>query len=271
MIAETDLAHELRFGSEDIERWADFSGDRNPIHFDLDQARKIGVDALVVHGMLAMLPIKRTVTDQAPPGGAQWTRYRALFRFPVLQDMPLLLTLRAGGEGMRFKASGSGGQDCIRGSYGPAEEPDPPALDAEADLAERPLNMLDFSRFRSAFGTSADPWIVLDAVVFADFMRTRIDEVKAVVRPRTEPLFGAAPDDVIIVHATHTVTFDRRRCAAIAASMPSPPPLTYSVSDPLVMTSGEQVVCTMNLPVKAGNRPIMTVELGLILRKPGAE
>ena len=50
---------DLRFDSHDIEAWARLSGDRNPIHFDREAALRMNAADVVVHGMLAMLPIKQ--------------------------------------------------------------------------------------------------------------------------------------------------------------------------------------------------------------------
>ena len=53
------------FGHAHIESWARFSGDFNPIHFDLEKARLAGSPAIIVHGMLPLLYVKQAVTRQA--------------------------------------------------------------------------------------------------------------------------------------------------------------------------------------------------------------
>ncbi|CAI3954205.1 Acyl-CoA dehydratase PaaZ (MaoC) (PDB:5ZY8) [Commensalibacter communis] len=51
------------FKSDDLEQWALFSSDRNPIHFDEVYIKENGLDFIVVHGMLAMIPIKISIDD----------------------------------------------------------------------------------------------------------------------------------------------------------------------------------------------------------------
>ncbi len=42
------------FSREEIARYAEASGDRNPIHLDDDFARSVGLPGIIAHGMLQM-------------------------------------------------------------------------------------------------------------------------------------------------------------------------------------------------------------------------
>ena len=46
--------------------FAGASGDRNPIHIDLDVARSAGLDDVFAHGMLSMAYLGRLLTDAFP-------------------------------------------------------------------------------------------------------------------------------------------------------------------------------------------------------------
>lgn len=59
------------FTSEPISRlalalYAGASGDHNPIHVDLDFAKKAGMDDVFAHGMLSMAYLARVLTNWAP-------------------------------------------------------------------------------------------------------------------------------------------------------------------------------------------------------------
>jgi len=59
------------FTSEPISRlalalYAGASGDHNPIHVDLDFAKKAGMDDVFAHGMLSMATLARLLTNWAP-------------------------------------------------------------------------------------------------------------------------------------------------------------------------------------------------------------
>ncbi|PKO88885.1 MAG: hypothetical protein CVU18_06005 [Betaproteobacteria bacterium HGW-Betaproteobacteria-12] len=51
---------------EDLVRYAQASGDSNPLHLDLEFARQAGFDNLVVHGMLNMAHLGRLLTEHFP-------------------------------------------------------------------------------------------------------------------------------------------------------------------------------------------------------------
>lgn len=70
----------------DAERWAKFSGDYNPIHFDLQHAQHLGLQQLTVHGMRAMLDIKYQLSAALLPAmpQADFLRFNVRLRQPVL-------------------------------------------------------------------------------------------------------------------------------------------------------------------------------------------
>ncbi|MBO1916418.1 MaoC family dehydratase [Providencia rettgeri] len=53
----------LRYTLEDAKQWASFSGDDNPIHFDLEWVKAKGGDQLSVHGMRALLDVKQFASE----------------------------------------------------------------------------------------------------------------------------------------------------------------------------------------------------------------
>ncbi|WHH51277.1 MaoC family dehydratase [Pseudomonas sp. Ap32] len=83
-----------QFGPEQIEAWADLSGDRNPIHFDLEAARRMDAADVVVHGMLALLPIKHQMGRVAEGRDEDWVQFKALLKAPVLRNCPVALATR---------------------------------------------------------------------------------------------------------------------------------------------------------------------------------
>mgnify|MGYP001204672491 FL=1 len=50
--------------SEDtLSKYAEASGDYNPIHLDCNYAKKIGLDGVIAHGMLIMAYLGKTLTE----------------------------------------------------------------------------------------------------------------------------------------------------------------------------------------------------------------
>ncbi len=54
-----------RYGAQDIERWAQFSGDRNRVHFDKAFAIKNGLKGIIVQGMLTLLDAKLLLAESS--------------------------------------------------------------------------------------------------------------------------------------------------------------------------------------------------------------
>ena len=68
---------------EQINAYADVSGDHNPIHLDPDAARAVGLDGTIAHGMLSMAFLGQTLTDwlaTLATSGAYVERLRVRFQ-----------------------------------------------------------------------------------------------------------------------------------------------------------------------------------------------
>lgn len=66
-----------------LKRYADASGDQNPIHQDEDFAKSVGLPDVIAHGMLTMALVGKFVTDWAG-GAATITEFSARFVKPVI-------------------------------------------------------------------------------------------------------------------------------------------------------------------------------------------
>lgn len=102
-------ADTLRYSLSDAERWAAFSGDYNPIHFDAAEAQRLGLTGLCVHGMRAMLDMKSALSTSREKYGvrAEGLMFTSRLREPVLCDtlyqLPVRETLRD--DGVQLSAS----------------------------------------------------------------------------------------------------------------------------------------------------------------------
>ena len=65
-----------RFTQEDLEKFADLTGDRNPIHMDGGFASRSAVGAQVVHGMLAASFVSALIGMEIPGRGRSGTHSR---------------------------------------------------------------------------------------------------------------------------------------------------------------------------------------------------
>jgi len=249
------------FGMPEVEQWAQFSSDRNPIHFDLARARVAGLDALIVHGMLALMPVKQSVARMAPATG--WTKFRALFRHPIPHGRAIALDAAPGGAGLRFRVCAAVDQfEHFRGTYGPADDPTP-ALDGEQVSFETPLDYTMAERFAACYPAVREAWIALDAVVFSEFMRTRLHIVEDLAQAALLRRHGAAPASKVVVQLSHTVTFDAAFFGALAGPA-AWDALRYAMCMPELVASEQQLSGTVLLPVMSEGRLVMLMEVGLV-------
>jgi acyl dehydratase len=100
---------------EDIQAYADASGDRNPLHLDDDVARSAGFDEVIAHGMFTMGHMASCVVAWAG-GGAVVERISAQFRAVVGVDDTIVAGGRVrdiDGDRVTIEAwvTGGGGKD----------------------------------------------------------------------------------------------------------------------------------------------------------------
>ncbi|MEK9683801.1 MAG: MaoC family dehydratase [Rhodospirillaceae bacterium] len=76
-------AYERTVTAEDIEKFAEISGDDNPVHLDEDFANKTLFKGRIAHGMLAASFISTTVGTKLPGYGAIYISQNLRFKAPV--------------------------------------------------------------------------------------------------------------------------------------------------------------------------------------------
>lgn len=78
---------------ENIERYAQLSGDFNPIHLDLKTAQDQGFSNKVAHGMLSMAKIWAVISSNYPPSQLLPKQFSLTFSAPVYVGQKVILTI----------------------------------------------------------------------------------------------------------------------------------------------------------------------------------
>lgn len=73
----------MRITEQDIEAFAKLTGDRNPLHFDADFARRMGFDGRIAHGMLTSTILSTLIGEELPGKGAIFLEQRLRYLAPV--------------------------------------------------------------------------------------------------------------------------------------------------------------------------------------------
>lgn len=102
-------------------RYAEASGDRNPIHIDENVAKMVGLPGIIVHGLCTMAFVCRVIVDAlCDRDPARLKRLRVRFVRPVFPGQTINTLVWSGGEdaGRRryaFETYNADGQAVIRG------------------------------------------------------------------------------------------------------------------------------------------------------------
>ena len=161
-------AFNYHYSLSDAERWAEFSGDYNPIHFDLQQAQHLGLEQLTVHGMRTMLDIKYQLSTALLPQlpDVEFLRFNARLRQPVQCHTlyQLQLSEAAGQVSGNLIDFGSGG-NCFNSKLRGA-----PALVQSGNEQWACLSADEVFQFSQQFpGNASQPaecWSFFDALLF---------------------------------------------------------------------------------------------------------
>ncbi|GAB2503011.1 GNAT family N-acetyltransferase [Lysobacter humi (ex Lee et al. 2017)] len=86
---------EVAFSHEQVARFAEVSGDANPLHVDEAAARAAGFEARISHGMLAGAELSRVFGMVAPGPGTLFLRASMAFLHPVYAGRAHRLIIRA--------------------------------------------------------------------------------------------------------------------------------------------------------------------------------
>ncbi|MCG7534487.1 MaoC/PaaZ C-terminal domain-containing protein [Pseudoalteromonas sp. OOF1S-7] len=258
----------LEFGSDQVKNWADFSGDFNPIHFDLDWAQRLGVENLVVHGMLAMLHLKQHLTEpveHSPPEQETWHAFKAMICNPLPYNKQLLLAPVRKRQSLNYKGKcEASGADYFKGSIKwDVSKPDAwhatPVLSGKINVSQR------LSSFKHHYRENFASWVVLDAIVFSEFMNKQAKPLRNHIAEQITSAFGEVPDNLIVVHGNHSVFMNATLLQGKDLADCVTGEVEYFIPEPELIVESNKIICLVKVLVKQGNSELMAVEMGLIL------
>ena len=226
----------FNYTRNDAEQWAAFSGDYNPIHFDLQWARKLGSERLTVHGMRAMLDMKQALSEALRPASSDvhFFRFSARLRQPVRCDLDYRLDIAT----TEHQASGRlldecNNENCFSAKLLPAASFD--ITDAAAPIQR--LERRDVEVLGRRFpGDPLLQWSFLDALLFQRVVSSA--QILSAIKQRLPAMQARTLIDVFaqlsVVQTHHDVHFK--------AGLLTPgtlhcleDTLSYAISPPLIV------------------------------------
>lgn len=262
--------YRITFCRQDVENWAAFSGDYNPIHFDLERVHKLGLEQLVVHGMLGIMPVKNMLTKQFGSSDSNdWLVFKGFFSKPIPQDqsLPVSTTIRKGK--LRFNVSDvTGEHEFIKGHFAGSQNPLEEYIEADVVLNTEQVSQNYIALSKQYYGADLPFWVLLDNLVFADFVNTKVQPLKTIINPEDKDPTKIEDSEETIMHLSHTVSFDAAFVAALSLDELISQGLSYQVLEPELIRSEGQTVCSLTIRVSVGDRQCMLVQIKLIVKQP---
>ena len=261
----------VRYTLRDAERWAAFSGDRNPIHFDAAEARRLGLDGLCVHGMRALLDVKAGLS-QALEKHTLWSDgllFTSRLRDPVLCAIPYQLSLNETHTGDRVQISGN-----LVNSYtlqssisSKLTEAKPLALSpvSQAKTLRGAALAALYRQFQAVENLPVPLWSFFDAVLFRQLVNApeTFDTVHRLLPDHHATCLGDIFSRVQVVQTHHQTHFSPWLLQTAGNALQCEP-LHYAIQPTLVM--GEKaagLVLVTGIQAWRINEPLMTVTVTL--------
>ena len=258
------------FGMSEVQKWAQYSGDYNPIHFDLSHAKALGSPALIVHGMLVAKQVKVAVWQEYSrypdvlAASPQWPKFRTLFRNSLCHGDAAMLAINDGLP-MSFRLMNAAMDgEYLRGSCVASSDPNTNRAEDQRpvwSLEQLPDSLL--REFIVSYPEVSDAWIAIDAIVFATLMGSRFEQICEMMKLRLEEELQLPAVNVGVVHASHTVTFDARQFDIPLQELSSDH-MALKMLEPDIMVTGKRAICTVPLQMAIEGRIVMEIEVGLV-------
>ncbi|CAB9495206.1 MaoC/PaaZ C-terminal domain-containing protein [Alteromonas macleodii] len=261
---------EMHFSNHDIEKWAVFSGDRNPIHFDLDAALKIGVDGIVTHGMLVLLPIKKKMWSLIGDENGGWIEFKGLLKRPVVIDSAVELNIKERTDKFTFKVEEKGVKTpCILGKVCLSIEPE---WKSGCDMVplEKGFVKEKLSQFKSDLSDYYENWVWLDGLVFGHFIQNQIGRV--ISQTSLASLAGDGNikleeiENVTVVQTSHRVSFSSEVNDYDFLDLDSSGDISYQVDGFEIIENKGEILGVVGVGVFVKGKNLMLMELGLMVK-----
>jgi len=159
----------LRYTQDDAWRWAAFSGDHNPIHFNKQWVRERGGERLSVHGMRALLDVKQSISHEINP--IPFVKCTVRLRQPLWCDQPYQLLPSKTKNNAASVVSAENEHTCFTCQLTPVEQLPPASASSVYTLSTQ-----EHTRLQQAFAPllpHVQEWHFLDALLFRHLLHDR--------------------------------------------------------------------------------------------------
>lgn len=259
------------FDCADIERWANFSGDRNPIHFNRHAASRLGAADVIVHGMIPALMAQSVAYQSREPSPGGWTQSSVRMQRPVQCGQSLQFNARPTSDGLRFGLCNTqDGASHLSGRLtSTTTQPGPTAETPIARVAVSPHSfILDDTTTRArmdacgqVFPMVRAPWLRLSAVLFSEFLTRIVPALQVAARQQLE---AGQLERGFVVQTYQSIRFDEN----YFSDRQSRGAYRCDVAPVLLFPLPEGGAAEYGAQVHVAGRCVMEYLVGLLIKSP---
>jgi hypothetical protein len=259
----------VALNESDLQLWADFSNDRNPIHFDLSVAKRLNFENIVAHGKLALLPLKAKVSLMASQKN-NWYLFKAIFRSPVVCQQALTINVTEKQQRTTFSLNDAVTEKSyIKGSLSNSEPTSVRNIILSGCIANNELKN-SLNKFTLAFPDYLRDWIVIDSVMFShivdlhfsniinQYSDTKNIDIKSHIRSNESQNLVVQTSQTTIFKST---LLEQKLCQGTLTNSK----FTYDIGNIESYRDNGKCICSMDISINIDNENIMITSYGFIL------
>lgn len=261
----------LYYTLRDAERWAAFSGDYNPIHFDAAEAKHLGMEDVCVHGMRAMLEVKLGLSQalEKQTLSSAGLIFNCRLCEPVLCEQPYQIALSESQPKGLQQVSGTLRHAqtqalSMRSKLGESHALVLAPATRANTLGREELSTL-FQQFQTVEPQTAPQWSFYDAVLFRQLVNApeTLETVQRIIAGHEAARLSDIFRLVRVVQTHHETRFSPLLLEPASESSACEP-LHYSVLPTLVMGEKEAgLVLVAGIQAWRANHPLISVSATL--------
>lgn len=235
----------LTFSQEDALKWAAFSGDHNPIHFDAERAKAVGMDSMTVHGLRAMHYMKNHFHNMLLSSESAGEHYRFSVRLRQSIQYHVPHKILASCNTHNGTVSGQlintlTDESCFSATLGPVSALPSSKMALMQCISGQEYRAL-YQQFSSGLNEQNCPWIFEDALLFrclmqsTDVLRTLADVLPEIKAMTPQEMFEQLP----VVQTHHEVHFSDALRHFLAPTAEYSQAFRFDFQPPLVLGDRE--------------------------------
>lgn len=266
----------LNFTNEDLDNWAEFSGDYNPIHFNHEKAVQYSLGGVVVHGMLALLHMKAQLLENNYAPDKKWLQWKASIKKVIPKESSYIATIEKPSQIKPVKFRMLDSNSGVKHIHGVCQynsiDADKYSEPGDEYLLDSQYLVQKASKFKDYYPGIDSNWIFLDAAIFSQYIN---EHSKSVLKEELSEYLGhessVAPGaenlEFMVMHTHHNLNISPSLYSQKLQTAWNNNQVRYKSIKREIINSGGSLFGTVELPVWINAELVMVMELGLMARK----